>query len=473
MNAKEVTLPFHFRQELALLPIILYVIISAVIMIHFHYYGMKALIMAALISIFIGFFLCAKRKQYWISIVQGLAQYGNARLLMIFVVIGIFSKVLLSGQIGAGFIWMGTSLHLTGGAFVVFCFLGASLISMGAGAPIAALLAVIPIFYPAGVLLGANPEILCGALMSGIFFGDALSPSSQVIHTTIASQHDPITKQSAPLLPTLKLRLPYLITIAVISAIFFYFLGGKGGNSDSVAQVATLCNPKGLWMLLPILVLLIICFRTSDLFLGVSWAIIIGLFTGFLSGTIPFSDFIYVDQASAQIHGILMDGLSNVVDIIISTMLLYGLIAIAVDGGMMKRCCDFLLTVKLAQSKKGASIIIALGVGIVNILLAGCVLPSILMFADIADTIGQKAELPAIHRSILLCAMTTNITAIIPINSAFVMGAITVIEELAQQHSALPLISPIQIFLSSFYCLLLSVVCILWIFVGMGKKEVK
>ncbi|MCB6543757.1 hypothetical protein LI170_16635, partial [Desulfovibrio desulfuricans] len=79
-------------------------------------------------------------------------------------------------------------------------FLVSSLISMGAGAPIAALLAVVPIFYPAGVLMGADPAILTGAMLSGIFFGDALSPSSQVIHTTIASQHDPVTNKSADLL---------------------------------------------------------------------------------------------------------------------------------------------------------------------------------------------------------------------------------------------------------------------------------
>ena len=113
---------------------------------------------------------------------------------------------------------------------------------------------------------------------------------------------------------------------------------------------------------------------------------------------------------------------------------------------------------------------ISLGVGIVNILLAGCVLPSILMFKDIADTIGKKAGISPERRSILLTAMTTNITAIIPINSAFVMGAVTVINQLAANHAYLPVVTPFQIFLSSYYCLLLTLICDIWVVLGAGRE---
>ena len=57
-------------------------------------------------------------------------------------------------------------------------------------------------FLSAGNLLGANPAMLAGALISGIFFGDAVSPSSQVINTTVMIQHDGVTGQPADLLKT-------------------------------------------------------------------------------------------------------------------------------------------------------------------------------------------------------------------------------------------------------------------------------
>ena len=74
-------------------------------------------------------------------------------------VIGIFSKLMNTGGIGDGFIWLSLKLGISRSGFVVFSFLASAMISMGAGAPIAAMFAVIPIFYPPGILLGANPAI--------------------------------------------------------------------------------------------------------------------------------------------------------------------------------------------------------------------------------------------------------------------------------------------------------------------------
>ena len=126
---------------------------------------------------------------------------------------------------------------------------------------------------------------------------------------------------------------------------------------------------------------------------------------------------------------------------------------------MMEKCCNYLTSRKAIQHTGGAEAMISLGVGIVNILLAGCVLPSILMFKDIADTIGKKTGISA-----------TNITAIIPINSAFVMGAVTVINQLAANHAYLPVVTPFQIFLSSYYCLLLTLICGIWVVLGAGRE---
>lgn len=320
--------------------------------------------------------------------------------------------------------------------------------------------------------MGANPAILIGSMMSGIFFGDALSPSSQVIHTTIASQHDAKTHKSADLLETMKERLPYIAAAGILSAVIFLLTGGNGGGNGDIAQAQALSNVKGLFMLIPILVMLIICFKTSDLFVGVSGGILTGIVIGLVTGVFQLQDLIMIDSQAQQVHGVFFDGVSSMTDIILSTILLYGLIQIAVEGGMMRKCCDFLSSRKLIQSATGAEAIIAAGVGIVNILLAGCVLPSILMFKDVADEVGQKADIPASRRSILLTAMATNVTAIIPINSAFVMGAVTVIQEMAAKNSILPLVTPFQIFISSSYCLILTVICIAWV-CGLGRKKEK
>ena len=95
----EDTLKFYGRQGLAVLPIVLYVILSGVIMIATHCYSMKVLILAAIISILAGFIFCKNKIDFWNAVVRGLAKYGNARLILIFMVIGIFSKVLVIGDV--------------------------------------------------------------------------------------------------------------------------------------------------------------------------------------------------------------------------------------------------------------------------------------------------------------------------------------------------------------------------------------
>lgn len=470
MKTGDTKLTFYGSQGFAMVPFAVYILIGGIFSVGLHYYSMKGLCFAAVVSLLIGFFLCSSKGQYWESIVHGLAQYGNSRLIFIFFVIGIFSKLLNKGGIGNGFVWLSLQLGLTGSGFVVFSFLASAVISMGAGAPIAALFAVIPIFYPPGILLGASPAMLAGSLISGIFFGDAISPSSQVINTTVMIQHDGVTGEPARLIPTLRQRTPYILVAGMAAMVLYAIFGGRGGSMGDVSQIASLSSPQGLWMLVPLAVLLFICFRTSNLFVGLSYAITTGFAVGLLTGGFQFSDIVSINYETAGLGGIIFEGISGMLDVSVSTILLYGLIAVAVDGGMLEKCCTWLMSGKLAKSRRGAEAVLALGTAFTNILLAGCVLPSILMFGGIADQIGQKSGISPERRSILMMANATNFSAIIPINSAFVMGGVTIINEMVQNHSYLPTVTPFGIFCFSFYCLILTGISAWWVVTGAGAE---
>ena len=92
------------------------------------------------------------------------------------------------------------------------------------------------------------------------------------------------------------------------------------------------------------------------------------------------------------------------------------------------------------------------------------------MFGDMADRIGQESGIPPERRSILLTANATNFSSIIPINSAFVMGSVTIINEMVQNHSYLPHVTPFEIFCCSFYCLILTGICVFWVATGIGRE---
>ena len=467
---KRFALQFYGTQGFAALPILLYMVIAAVISIGIRYYGMEALIFASVICLLAGFFLCRNKLEYWASCVRGLTQFGNANLIFIFIIIAVFGKVLVAGDIGGGLLWIGLNCGLQGGAFVVLVFVGCAVFATGSGAPFPALLALVPIFYPTGIMLGADPTVLVGAMISGVFFGDALSPSSQVIHVTINSQHDPGTGRPADLVEVMKARSPYLVAIALVSAVLFFLLGGAGAATVSPQELAGMADARGLLMFVPIALLLAICVKTRNLLMGVSWAILAGVVLGLASGLMEPAALVSFDFAKQQMHGVFMDGVASSVNLVFASILLFGMIQIAVEGGILEKCCDFLMGLKMAKKPAGAEGIVALGTGVICCLLSGSELPTVIMFKDVVENIGQRSGISANRRSILLTAMATNIPAIVPVNSIFIMGSITLVAGLAGANPALPLVAPVPIFTCCFYPLMLAAVCFGWVVFGWGRK---
>ena len=74
-----------------------------------------------------------------------------------------------------------------------------------------------------------------------------------------------------------------------------------------VSQIASLSSPQGLWMLVPLAVLLLICFRTGNLFVGLSYAITTGFIVGLLTGSLAFSDIVSINYETAGLGGIIFE----------------------------------------------------------------------------------------------------------------------------------------------------------------------
>ncbi len=152
-------------------------VIAAVISIGIRYYGMEALIFASVIGLLAGFFLCRNKLEYWASCVRGLTQFGNANLIFIFIIIAVFGKVLVAGDIGGGLLWIGLNCGLQGGAFVVLVFVGCAVFATDRAPRFPPCWRSCPSSTRPASCWGADPTVLVGAMISGVFFGDALSPA--------------------------------------------------------------------------------------------------------------------------------------------------------------------------------------------------------------------------------------------------------------------------------------------------------
>lgn len=99
------------------------------------------------------------------------------KVLRVFLLLGLLTGLWRAGGTAAFFVWMGVKLT-TPGTFVLAAFLLASLFSLAFGS-------CFGVAGTAGVILmtvarsgGANLAVTAGAIMSGIYFGERLSPAS-------------------------------------------------------------------------------------------------------------------------------------------------------------------------------------------------------------------------------------------------------------------------------------------------------
>ncbi|EPK7360561.1 hypothetical protein LZ634_21130 [Kluyvera intermedia] len=462
MNTSGKLLLFYGGRASSIFPTLIYVAGSVILSVGFHFSSMKTLTFSAMIGILLGFFLCKDKKGYWDVVVRGLMPFGNARLIIAFMLIGIFTTLLMAGKIGGGFVWLCLHIGVGSHAFVLFVFIASAVISMGTCAPIAALFSVVPIFYPPGILLAVRPELLAGAMLSGVFFGDALSPCSQLTQMTLFSQHDTPNSEPGQLNVLLKNRFKSVLATGVVSIVLFMLVpAGEHANLQQAVNINQFADINGIWMLLPLGVLLACGFRTQNLFLSLNFAIAAGLIVGLLCGSFDYQQIITLDNQTMMLHGMIFDGVNSMTDIIVSTLLLYGLINLAQEGGCITALCDWLASCAFFRSRWGAELAMTSGIAVTNIALSGSPMPSILMFSPVAERLGQRARVSALRRCWLLLGGASCFTAIIPVNSVFMMGMVTLIQGMTQHYPWLPTIDPFYSFAFSFYCLLLTLACVI------------
>ncbi|KRL57734.1 Na+ H+ antiporter NhaC-like protein [Paucilactobacillus oligofermentans DSM 15707 = LMG 22743] len=415
-------------------------------------------------------FLCKNRKQYWQTTINGLANPGIAKLIFVFLIIGIFTKLLIVGKTGEGFVWLGLTLNLHGGSFAVLAFCGTAIFSLGSGVPFAALFAATTVFYVPGVLLGVNPAIMVGTIIGGVFFGDGVSPNSQLTTAVLQMETHSITGKSADLVKMLRQQVKWVCCVAAVTIIYLFLFASKNSTTQSSTILNKFANPAGMWMLIPVIVVAIMCIKTRDIIASLTTGIFVGLFVGIFSGLFSFSDIITLNAKSATVTGIFADGISSMLTISTSTIFLSGSIEIMQKSGVITLFSDWLTSKKFIQTPIGAEIVTGLGMGMVSIFQCGALLPGILLYGDLANRIGHTSKISPERRSYMLVAISMSITGILPINSIFIMGILGQIRSLNAEFSSISVPSANSIFFSTLYCWIMTILCLCWIIFGWGRS---
>ncbi len=433
----------------------------------FGVFDVNALTVSGLVGLFLAAPLSRSYGRYWEWVVKGVSSPTSVSLLVLFLAIGLVSALITQVDVASGFIWLAQSVGIGGGVFVAVTFIIVCVVSMATGSSLGTMFTAFPIFYPAGVLLGADPLLLAGAIVSGGLFGDNLAPISDTTIVSASTQRYRRRSGVADIGGVVRARTRYALPAALISAVLFLVLGvvrasqsGSGG-ADIVAG-----NPLNLVMAIPVAALLIVAYWKRDLFLAATVGIVLGIVLGLATGLMTPADII-APNAEGAVGGFLVTGLQSMLPMMGLGIIIFGMIGVMQGAGVFDSIVTLVTRSPLARTPLGAELIIGVGSALTGAIFAGVNSPAMLLYGPVADRVGAVAQLHPYRRANVMDCFTLGIGSVMPIGSIFLLIA----SQLTQGYGeGVVTLSSTSIFLTCFYPFALTAVIAFSVLTGWGRR---
>lgn len=440
----------------SLLPVGIYVFFCVVLFIGFKAFNMEALAVGGFLALLAGGLACTSYKDFWDSAIKGISSITSVSVVVILLLVGMFSQLIKTCGLSSGFVWMANALQIQGGLFVAFTFLATCIVSTATGSSIGTMFIAFPIFYPAGLILGAGEMFMAGSIVSGAIFGDNLAPISD---TTIASASTQRFRDGRPadIGGVVSSRIRYSAVAGLITIVVFAVFGGMGGTYQGGA-VEGAADPAPLIMLVPVAVMLTVSTKTRNIFAGILAGLGLGTAVGLAAGLFPFDAVFANDAANNAATGFLIDGVNNILPTCALVISVFGIMGVLNDAGMLDLIAEKILGSKLAQTDRGAELVCMAGISLTTVLLGGVTSASILTFGPILDKIGAAKNIHPYRRANLLDGTANSLPAIIPFMSVFVFIG-----------SALTGLSPVVVAGGTIYGFVLFAVFVAAVLSGWGR----
>lgn len=471
MKKKKYEVEFHGTSFFALIPLLLFVVFCILFFVVFKTFDMLHLCMGGYVALIVGSLLSKNWGKYWDAVATGMSSKIMNELALILLIVGMFGKLMTRGGVAQGFVWLGDMIGLSGGGFTAFTFVATCIIATATGTSIGTMFTAFPILYPSGLLLGANPAFLAGAILSGAIFGDNVGPISDTTIASASTQTYTNKEGAADIAGVVSSRMKYALVAALCATICFAVFGGSGADANTAEAEAILAqnsNPKGLIMLIPVVILLVVAFIKRNIYIACVWGIISGTAIGLISGILAPSDI--MGMQDGNLGGFLIDGVENMIGTVGYLYAIAGIIGILNASGLLQRTIDALVNSKLNRSVVGTEIIISVGLMISSICLGSANGPAIIMWGPIANDLGKSKNLHPYRRANLIDGFGSTLPAVIPVTSAFIFIALSCIQGLMSDYAFIQEVSPVSLAGASLHCWFLFVVLVVSVFSGWGRK---
>ncbi|WP_322171141.1 Na+/H+ antiporter NhaC [Acutalibacter caecimuris] len=221
------------------------------------------LLLAAALAAGVG----ALHRFSWQQMLDGISQAITPALpaLLIIMSIGILIAAWMAGGIIPTMVYYGLQI-ISPRFFLVTALLLCSLVSLAIGSSLSTIGTVGVALFGIGEAIGIPPAITVGAIVSGAYFGDKMSPLSDTTNlapsVSDTNVFDHIRHMMVTTTPT------YAICILIYGVLGFVFGGGAADNTQVAQTLSTLSSQfviHPLLLLPPLLVLVMVIFHIPAL----------------------------------------------------------------------------------------------------------------------------------------------------------------------------------------------------------------
>ncbi|KZN24439.1 sodium:proton antiporter [Haladaptatus sp. R4] len=440
----ESRIEFHGGTAMSALPIGLF-IVWAIFQSGFLGVGdTSGLVVGMLVSLIVGmFFAKGDWKTYANTIFEGMTQRVAATAIVAWLWAGMFAQVLQDGKFVQGLVWAAETLHVGASLFPAATFILAALLATGIGTGYGTTIAFSGLFFPAGLVVGANPVLLFGAILSGAVFGDNLAPVSD---TTIVSA----VTQDSDIGGVVASRFKYALTAAVFALVGYVIAGTMMDGANISGNVSLNSNPVGLIHLVSMGIVIVTAISGRHIVEAISWglvfAVVINVVTGLapiqkmlvfyapnngpLASTFGFLPFVHTVAVNADnagtVGGSLYSGATGFFPLIVLTLLIVAGAQIMIRGGGFEALQNWLLNT-VATNVRRAETTMVLGTASVNAMITINTAAEIAIAPYVAR-IGQRFNINGYRRANILDANSSAMGYIFPWGGGVLVGYATMVQ---------------------------------------------
>lgn len=407
---------------------------------------------AALIT---GVIFAKDEKAYGEALVYGLSKPMFGVIVLAVILAAVSGKLISASGVVQTIAVYVVEAGFTGRLFVGASFLITCLLAFATGTSVGTYFVVIPILFPVGVMAGASPEFMIGAIVSGAAFGDNLGPISD---TTIASS----ATQHADLGTVVKTRMRYSLPAAAGAMLLFLLFAETTQSGVGTGAADATAKPLSLIMLVVPVVIIALCMMRKHLITALSWGILAGIAAGLLSGIYKVSDLIAF-PGGFSVTGAVIEAITGTAGTMAMLIGVFALLGVLECSGFFEDVGSLLAC--LAKTERSTEATIVLSVGILS-MVTGVISVAIVALGDLVNEIGEKAGVNPYRRANLMDCTGCVFCFLAPWTVHCVIPA-----QLSAQFGEGVAVAPGTVPFVNYYSLCMLVILAVAVLTGYGRKN--